>query len=127
MLKTATFAALALALTAGAAQAGDHHRRDRAAAAGAPQPIADVLGAGSGTTTGTVSKVAATWFTMNDGRDQIDVTTKGFLPEGLQPGQQVTVTGGVRQGAIRASQIIRDDGTAFGRQDGRRERRHHDD
>ncbi|MGQ9367091.1 cytochrome c maturation protein CcmE [Azospirillum sp. ST 5-10] len=112
MLKTLPLAALALALAAGAAQAGDHHRSR--VAAGAPQPIADVAAAGAGTTTGTVSKVAATWFTMSDGRDQIDVTTKGFLPEGLQPGQQVTVTGGVRQGAIRAGQIIRDDGTAFG-------------
>ena len=135
MLKTLPLAALALALAmaAGAAQADDD-RRSRIAA-GAPQPIADVTAAGGGTTTGTVSKVAATWFTMNDGRDQIDVTTKGFLPEGLQPGQQVTVTGGMRQGAIRANQIIRDDGTAFGRgidrrgregHDGRRER-HHDD
>ncbi|WP_448192661.1 cytochrome c maturation protein CcmE domain-containing protein [Azospirillum sp. sgz301742] len=136
MLKTVTFAAAALALAAGAAQAGDHHGRDRGAAAGAPQPIAELTAAGGGTTIGTVSKVAANWFTMSDGRDQIDVTTKGFLPEGLQPGQQVTVTGGMRQGAIRASQIIRDDGTAFGRgadrrggegRDGRRERHHDDD
>ncbi len=127
MLKTATFAAAALVLAAGTAQAGDHHRRDHSAAVGAPQPIAELMSAGGGTTTGTISKVAATWFTVSDGRDQIDVTSKGFLPEGLQPGQQVTVTGGVRQGAIRANQIIRDDGTAFGRQDGRRERHHDDD
>ncbi|PWC31801.1 hypothetical protein [Azospirillum sp. TSO22-1] len=136
MLKTLPLAALALTLAAGAAQAGDHHGRDRGPAAGAPQPIAELTTAGAGTTIGTVSKVAANWFTMSDGRNQIDVTTKGFLPEGLQPGQQVTVTGGLRQGAIRASQIIRDDGTAFGRgvdrkgregRDGRRERRHDDD
>lgn len=126
MLKTVTFTAAALALIAGTAQAGDHHRRDRGAVAGAPQPIAELTNTGAGTTTGTVSKVAATWFTMNDGRDQIDVTTRGFLPEGLQPGQQVTVTGGMRGGAIRASQIIRDDGTVFGRGEMRRER-HHDD
>lgn len=127
MLKTVTFAAVALALAVGAAQAGDHHGGDRGATAvGAPQPIAELTAASAGTTTGTVSKVAANWFTMSDGRDQIDVTTKGFLAEGLQPGQQVTVTGGMRQGAIRASQIIRDDGTALGRGEMRRER-HNDD
>ncbi len=125
MLKTATFAALTLTLVAGTAQAGDHHRRDHAATA--PQPIAEVMAAAGGTTTGTISKVAATWFTLNDGRDQIDVTTKGFLPEGLQPGRQVTVTGGMRQGAIRASQIIRDDGMAFDRAEMRRDRDHDDD
>lgn len=126
MLKTATtIVALTLALAAGAAQAGEHHRHDRAATA--PQPIAEVTAAAGGTTTGTISKLAATWLTLSDGRDQIDVTTKGFLPEGLQPGQQVTVTGGMRQGAIRANQIIRDDGMAFGRSEMRQDRHHDDD
>lgn len=125
MLKTATFAALTLALAAGTARADDYHRRDRAATA--PQPISEVTAAAGGTTVGTVSKVAATWFTLSDGRDQVDVTTKGFLPEGLQPGQQITVTGSMRQGAIHASQIIRDDGMAFGRGEMRRERHHDDD
>ncbi len=133
MQKTIALAALALAALAGTAHADDD-RRWTAALSG-PQPIIDVLKAGGGTTAGTVSKVAATWFTLTDGRDQIDVTTKGFLPEGLEAGQQVTVVGGVRQGAIRASQVIREDGSAFGRdvnrwsRDGerRRDRRHHDD
>lgn len=133
MLKILPLAALAFAMTAGAARAGDHHGF-RAAGSG-PQSIAELMGAGGGTATGTVSKVAATWFTITDGRDRMDVTTKGFLPEGLQPGQQVTVVGGMRQGALRASQIIRDDGTAFGtafgRGGGREERgdsrKHHDD
>jgi len=130
MLRTTLIGALALMTLTGAAQADDHRRW--AAVPGGPQPIADVLQAGGGTAAGTVSKVAATWFVLDDGRDRIDVTTKGLLPEGLQPGQQVTVVGGVRQGAIRASQIIRDDGSAFGRdasrgsREGREDRRHRD-
>lgn len=117
-----------LSLTGSAALAGEHSASR--ITAGAPQPIAEVTAAGGGTTTGTVAKMAATWFTLTDGRDRIDVTTKGFLPEGLQTGQQVTVTGGMRQGAIRASQIVREDGAAFGRGTDRRDQegreRHHE-
>ena len=117
MLKAVSLAALLTATlaTAGtAAFAGDHHR-GAAIQPTSPQPIADVVKAGGGTVTGTVEKVAANWFVMTDGSDRIDVASRGFLPDGIQSGDQITVVGGVRQGAIQAGQIIRQDGTVFGR------------
>lgn len=117
MLKAVSLAALltaALATAGTAAFAGDHHR-GAAIQPTSPQPIADVVKAGGGTVTGTVEKVAANWFVMTDGSDRIDVASRGFLPDGIQSGDQITVVGGVRQGAIQAGQIIRQDGTAFGR------------
>jgi cytochrome c-type biogenesis protein CcmE len=132
MLKITAIAALAALTLSGTALAGDHNRRAQAFQPTGPQPIIDVLKAGGGTVTGTVGKVAANWFVLNDGANEIDVTSRDFLPEGLQSGDRVTVVGGVRQGAIQVSQIIRDDGTSFGRdafQDrrGKERRRHHDD
>ncbi|HYH19967.1 MAG TPA: cytochrome c maturation protein CcmE [Azospirillum sp.] len=131
MLKTAApltaLAVLAALALSGVAHAGDHHRHAALPPTG-PQPIADVLQAGGGTVAGTVGKVNATWFVLNDGQGEIDVTSRGFLPEGLQAGSSVTVVGRVRRGAIQASQIIRDDGVAFGRDRVRDRRdRHHDD
>ncbi|WP_434622902.1 cytochrome c maturation protein CcmE [Azospirillum sp. B2RO_4] len=114
MLKAATLATLLTATLATAAFAGDHHR-GAAFQPASPQPIADVVKAGGGTVTGTVEKVAANWFVVSDGSDRIDVASRGFLPDGIQTGDQITVVGGVRQGAIQAGQIIRQDGTAFGR------------
>jgi len=125
MLKAAAIAALAALTLSGAAHAGDHHRHAAQQPTG-PQPIADVLKAGGGTVAGTVDTVNATWFVLTDGQNRIDVTSRGFLPDGLQAGNPVTVVGRVRHGAIQASQIIRDDGTAFG-QDRFRDRRGHDD
>ncbi|WP_448189200.1 cytochrome c maturation protein CcmE [Azospirillum sp. sgz301742] len=129
MLKTTALAALVALTLAGTAQAGDHHPRSQAFQPTGPQPIVDVLKAGGGTVTGTVGKVAANWFVLNDGTNEIDVTGRDFLPEGIESGTPITVVGGVRQGAIQASQIIRADGTSFGQdafQD-RRNGRHHDD
>jgi len=132
MLKTNALAALtvlaALAFS-GTAQAGDHHhRRAQAFQPTGPQPIMDVVDAGGGTVTGTVGTLAANWFVLNDGTSEIPVTSRGFLPEGLQSGDQVTVVGDVRRGAMQVSQIIRADGTSLG-QDAfqERRRRHHDD
>lgn len=131
MLKAATPATLlaatllAATLAAGAARADDDHRRAAMVQPASPQSIAEVTKAGGGTVAGTVEKVAANWFVLTDGRDRIDVASRGFLPDGIQSGDQITVVGGVRQGAIQAGQIIRQDGTTFGRdalrmQDGRR-------
>ncbi|WP_376960037.1 cytochrome c maturation protein CcmE [Azospirillum sp. A26] len=134
MLKAATSATLlaatllAATLAAGAANAAradDDHRRAAAVQPASPQSIAEVTKAGGGTVAGTVEKVAANWFVLTDGRDRIDVASRGFLPDGIQSGDQITVVGGVSQGAIQAGQIIRQDGTAFGRdamrmQEGRR-------
>lgn len=126
MLKAAILATLlAATLGAGAARADDDHRRAAAVQPASPQSIAEVTKAGGGTVSGTVEKVAANWFVLTDGRDRIDVASRGFLPDGIQSGDQITVVGGVSQGAIQAGQIIRQDGTAFGRdamrmQDGRR-------
>lgn len=116
MLKAVSLATLLTATLAiaGTAQAGDHHR-GAAIQPTSPQSIADVVKAGGGTVTGTVEKVAANWFVMTDGSNRIDVASRGFLPDGIQTGDQITVVGGVRQGAIQAGQIIRQDGTAFGR------------
>ncbi|WP_042444123.1 hypothetical protein [Azospirillum sp. B510] len=120
MLKAVSHATLlTVALTApltiaGTAWAGDHHRGAAIQPAG-PQPIAEVMKAGGGTVTGTIEKMAANWFVLNDGTDRIDVASRGFLPDGIQSGDRITVVGGVRQGAIQAGQIIRQDGTAFGR------------
>lgn len=127
MLKAVSLATLLTATlaTAGtAAFAGDHHRTATFQPT-SPQPIADVVKAGGGTVTGTVEKVAANWLVMTDGSDRIDVASRGFLPDGIQTGDQITVVGGVRQGAIQAGQIIRQDGTAFGRDAmGKHEGRH---
>lgn len=127
MLKAATLAALlAATFAAGAARADDDdHRRATAVQPSSPQSIAEAVKAGGGTVAGTVETVAANWFVLTDGRDRIDVASRGFLPDGIQSGDQITVVGGVRQGAIQAGQIIRQDGTAFGRdalrmQEGRR-------
>lgn len=105
---------LAATLATGSARADDH-RRAAAIQPTSPQSIADVTKAGGGTVSGTVEKVAANWFVLTDGRDRIDVASRGFLPDGIQSGDQITVTGGVRQGALQAGQIIRQDGTVFGR------------
>ena len=131
MLKAVTLATLLTATLTTAALAGDHHRT-AAFQPTSPQPITDVVKAGGGTVTGTVEKVAANWFVMTDGSDRIDIASRGFLPDGIRTGDQITVVGGVRQGAIQASQIIRQDGTAFGRDtmgkhEGRRHGRDGDD
>ncbi|HYH20869.1 MAG TPA: cytochrome c maturation protein CcmE [Azospirillum sp.] len=125
MLKTTLLTALAALAAVGSAQAGDHHRRADAVQPGGPQPIAEVLKAGGGTVTGTVGKLNATWFVLDDGQSTVDVTSRGVLPEGLQAGSPVTVVGRVRGNALQANQIIRDDGAAFGRD--RHHDRHHDD
>ncbi|KAA0571055.1 hypothetical protein FZ983_33695 [Azospirillum sp. B21] len=127
MSKTAIVAVLAALTLSGAAHAGDRHR-DRAFQATGPQPIAELLKVGGGTATGTVGRVAANWFVLNDGQTEIDVTNHDVLPEGIQTGAPITVVGAVRHGAIQASRIIRDDGTAFGGDAFQeRGRRHHDD
>ncbi|AWB07953.1 hypothetical protein A6A40_23205 (plasmid) [Azospirillum humicireducens] len=127
MPKTAIVAVLAALTLSGAAHAGDRHR-DRTFQTTGPLPIAEILKAGGGIATGTVGRVAANWFVLNDGRTEIDVTSHDLLPEGIQAGAPITVVGAVRHGSIQASRIIRDDGTAFGSdvfQD--RGHRHHDD
>ena len=114
MLKTTALAALGLLTLSGAASADDDHHRTRLQPT-SPQPIMDVVEAGGGTVAGTVATVAAKWFVLTDGEKEIPVTSHGFLPEGIQAGDQITVTGDIRRGGIRADQIIRQDGTAFGR------------
>lgn len=114
MLKTTTLAALGLLTLSGAASAGDHHRA-QAFQPTSPQALMDIVEAGGGTVTGTVGTVAATWFVLSDGEKEIPVTSHGFLPDGIQAGDQITVVGSIRHGGIRADQIIRQDGTAFGR------------
>ncbi|MBK1837473.1 cytochrome c maturation protein CcmE [Azospirillum sp. YIM B02556] len=116
MLKSVTLAVL---LTAALASSGTARADDRprtpAFQPTSPQPIAEVVKAGGGTVTGTVETVAATWFVMTDGSDRIDIASRGFLPDGIRSGDQITVVGGIDQGALQADRIIRQDGTAFGR------------
>ena len=114
MLKTTVLAALGLLTLSGTVAAGDHHHA-QAFQPSSPQALMDVVEAGGGTLAGTVGTVAATWFVLSDGEKEIPVTSHGFLPEGIQSGDQITVVGGIRQGGIRADRIIRQDGTAFGR------------
>ncbi len=114
MFKTTALAALSLLTLSGAASAGDHYRT-QAFQPASPQPIMDVVEAGGGTLTGTVGTVAATWFVLSDGERDIPVTSHDFLPQGIRPGDRITVVGGIRHGGVRADQIIRQDGTAFGR------------
>lgn len=106
MLKTTALAALGLLTLSGAASAGDHHHT---------QALMDVVEAGGGTLTGTVGTVAAKSFVLSDGAMEIPVTSHRFLPDGIQSGDQITVVGSIRQGGIRADQIIRQDGTSFSR------------
>lgn len=114
MLKSTALAALGLLILSGAASAGDHHRA-QAFKPNSPQALMDVVEAGGGTVTGTVGTVAATWFVLSDGEKEIPVTSQGFLPDGIQSGDRITVVGGIRHGGIRAHQIILQDGTALGR------------
>ena len=96
---------LAATLATGSARADDH-RRAAAIQPTSPQSIADVTKAGGGTVSGTVEKVAANWFVLTDGRDRIDVASRGFIPDGIQSGDQITVTGGVRQGVISRQSLL---------------------
>jgi cytochrome c-type biogenesis protein CcmE len=114
MLKSTTLAALGLLTLSGAAYADDDHHRPLAFQPTSPQPIMEVVEAGGGTVTGTIGTVAATWFVLNDGEIEIPVISRGFLPDGIQSGDRITVIGGIWEGAIQADQIIRQDGTAFG-------------
>ena len=114
MLKSTALAALSLLTLSGAAYAGDYHRNLAFQPTG-PQPIMNIVEAGGGTVAGTVGAVSEMWFVLNDGEMEIPVTGDGFLPEGIRSGDQITVIGGIWQGAIQADQIIRQDGTAFGR------------
>ena len=98
MLKSTALAALGLLTLSGAAYAGDYHRNLAFQPTG-PQPIMDIVEAGGGTVVGTVGTVSEMWFVLNDGEMEIPVTGDGFLPEGIKSGDQ----------------IIRQDGTAFGR------------
>ncbi|MCM8739346.1 hypothetical protein M5E06_35310 [Azospirillum sp. A1-3] len=114
MLKTTALAALGLLTLSGGVSAGDHHRA-QAFQPSSPQALMAVVEAGGGTVTGTVGTVAATSFVLSDGEKEIPVTSHGFLADGIQSGDQITVVGSIRHGGIRADQIIRQDGTAFGR------------
>ena len=113
MLKSTALAAFSLLTLSGAAYAGDYHRNLAFQPTG-PQPIMDIVEVGGGTVAGTVGTVSEMWFVLNDGEMEIPVTGDGFLPEGIRSGDQITVIGGIWQGAIQADQIIRQDGTAFG-------------
>lgn len=123
MLKSTALAAFGLLTLSGAAYAGDHHRFQSTG----PQPLMEVVQAGGGTVTGTVGTVAVSGFVLTDGEREIPITSHDFLPEGIQSGDQITVVGGIRRGALRAEQIIRQDGVAFGRDaDQERPRRYAD-
>ena len=117
MHKPAAFALLAaglasgLVLGGGAAHAGQRHSPVQASA---PQPIAEVLRAGSGTVVGSVTAVGATWFTVSDGSGRADVTVRGFLPEGIRKDNQITVVGRARHAGLMASEIILADGSSLG-------------
>lgn len=101
-------AAFAALLLSGPADAGERHHTVQAAS---PQPVAEVLRAGGGTVSGSVAAVGVTWMTVQDGSGRTDVTMRGFLPEGVQPGAPITVTGRVRKGGLVASEIILVDGS----------------
>jgi cytochrome c-type biogenesis protein CcmE len=123
MLKSTVLAALGLLTLSGAAYAGDHQRFQ----ATGPQPLMDVVDAGGGTVTGTVGTVAASGFVLSDGERAIPIASHDLLPEGIQAGDQITVVGGIRRGALQAERIIRQDGVAFGRDaDQERPRRYAD-
>lgn len=101
-------AAVATLLLSVSADAGERHRTVQASS---PQPIADVMRSGSGTVSGSVAAVGATWLTVRDGSAQADVTVRGLLPEGIKRDDPITVTGRVRKGGLAASEIILADGS----------------
>ncbi|TWA72959.1 hypothetical protein FBZ82_102561 [Azospirillum brasilense] len=101
-------AAVAALLLSGSADAGEGHRKVQAAS---PQPVTEVMRAGGGTVSGTVTAVGATWMTIQDDSARADVTVRGLLPEGIAPGAPITVTGPVRKGELVASEIILADGS----------------
>ncbi|WP_353861199.1 hypothetical protein [Azospirillum formosense] len=111
-------AAFAALLLSGPADAGERHP---AVQASSPQPVAEVLRAGAGTVSGTVAAAGATWMMVQDGSARTDVSVRGLLPEGIEPGAPITVTGRVRKGGLVASEIILADGSLH------RPSRDHDD
>ncbi|KAA0687775.1 hypothetical protein [Azospirillum brasilense] len=101
-------AAFAALLLSGSADAGERHRTVQASS---PQPVAEVLRAGGGTVSGTVAAVGARWMTIQDDGTRTDVTVRGLLPEGIEQGAPITVTGRARKGGLMASEIILADGS----------------
>ncbi|MGR0187320.1 cytochrome c maturation protein CcmE [Azospirillum aestuarii] len=101
-------AAFAALLLSGSANAGE---RDHAVQPSSPQPVADVLRTRGGTVSGTVAAVGATWMTIQDDSARTDVTVRGFLPAGIEPGAPITVTGRARKGGMVASEIVLADGS----------------
>lgn len=88
-----------------------------------PQPIAEVRAAGQGIVVGTVMHVDRHGFVPADASDRVRVRTSHLAPEFVQLGQQATVVGRMDEGALKAQQIIRDDGTSAQRRDQRRRSR----
>ncbi|WP_448207559.1 cytochrome c maturation protein CcmE [Azospirillum sp. sgz302134] len=100
-----------IALGAGTAQADQKHAPVQASA---PKPVAEVLRTGGGTVVGSVTEVGATWLTVRDESGETNVAARDFLPEGIRPGDPITVVGRAKHGGMKASEIILADGTSHG-------------
>jgi hypothetical protein len=121
MKKTIALTAVLAALSAGAV--GTALAADTASAKlYGPQPISEVRAAGEGIVVGTVTHVDRNGFILADASDRVRV--RGHIAaDAVQPGQQATVAGRMDDGALKARQIVRDDGTSAQSRDSHRRSR----
>lgn len=79
----------------------------------APMSPAELARDGRGTVAGTVTAVAGGGFTLAEltTAEPVAVDARRLDLPGLAPGEPVTVTGAMEEGALRAGQVIRGDGS----------------
>lgn len=105
-------AALAAALSVGAAQAQEARKAP-------PMRVMDMVMLGEGTVTGTVTRVGSKYFSLSDGQQTVDVTSRDFVFDGLKEGDRVTVTGTASRGTVKPTEILRADGTPLPKREGK--------
>lgn len=77
-----------------------------------PQSIAEFRAAGEGAVVGTVASVGRHGFVLDDGTSRIPVRAKRLSTADLRPDARATVVGRLDRDAIRAQQVVREDGSA---------------
>jgi hypothetical protein len=109
MRTTLLAAGFATLLAAPLALAGERH----AFVPTAPSSPAELTQVGGGTIAGTVTELAGARFTLAELTTAVPVAVdaRRLRLDGLAPGEPVTVTGTMKDGELRARQLIRGDGS----------------
>jgi hypothetical protein len=79
---------------------------------GPPRSVAEVKADGAGTIIGTVAGRLEEGFTLTDGAGEVPVRSEHLALDAVKPAETVTVTGMMKEGALRPEQVVREDGTA---------------